>query len=66
MRSWNRRRAFNEAVLQPERPHEFAPQFVRCTLEAFAAPISGVADLRAAMGRAMLGVVFGGAARRSS
>ena len=60
--SWNRRRAFNEAVLEPNRRHEFAPQFVRSTLEAFAAPISGVADLRAAMGRAMLGVVFGGAA----
>ena len=60
--SWNRRRAFNEAVLEPNRRHEFAPQFVRYTLEAFAPPISGVADLRAAMGRAMLGVVFGGAA----
>jgi cytochrome P450 len=35
---------------------------VRYVLEAFAPPIAGVADLRAAMGRAMLGVVFGGAA----
>ena len=60
--SWNRRRAFNEAVLEPNRRHEFAPQFVRYALEAFAPPIGGVADLRAAMGRAMLGVVFGGAA----
>ena len=59
---WRRRRAFNEAVLEPERRHEFAPQFVRYTLQAFAPPIAGVADLRAAMGRAMLGVVFGGAA----
>jgi cytochrome P450 len=59
---WHRRRAFNEAVLEPNRRHEFAPQFVRHTLQAFAPPISGVADLRAAMGRAMLGVVFGGAA----
>jgi cytochrome P450 len=59
---WNRRRAFNEAVLEPERRHEFASQFVRYTLQAFATPINGVADLRAAMGRAMLGVVFGGAA----
>jgi cytochrome P450 len=59
---WRRRRAFNEAVLEPDRRHEFAPQFVRHTLQAFAPSISGVADLRAAMGRAMLGVVFGGAA----
>ena len=59
---WSRRRAFNDAVLEPERRHEFAPQFVRCTREAFAPPIAGVDDLRAAMGRAMLGVVFGGAA----
>jgi cytochrome P450 len=59
---WNRRRAFNEAVLEPNRRHEFAPEFVRSTLQAFAPPITGVADLRAAMGRAMLGVVFGGAA----
>ena len=62
---WNRRRAFNEAVLEPNRRHEFAREFVRYTLEAFAPPISGLADLRAAMGRAMLGVVFGGAAFRS-
>jgi cytochrome P450 len=59
---WRRRRAFNEGVLEPERRHEFAPQFVRRTLQAFAPPIAGVADLRAAMGRAMLGVVFGAAA----
>ena len=60
--NWNRRRAFNETVLQPARRHEFAPQFVRYTLQAFAPPITGLDDLRAAMGRAMLGVVFGGAA----
>jgi len=60
--AWSRRRAFNEAVLEPNRRHEFAPQFVRYTLQAFAPPITGAADVRAAMGRAMLGVVFGGAA----
>jgi cytochrome P450 len=59
---WSRRRAFNEAVLEPGRRHMLAPQFVRHTLQAFAPPIAGVDDLRAAMGRAMLGVVFGGAA----
>jgi cytochrome P450 len=62
---WSRRRAFNEGVLEPTRRHEFAPQFVRYTLQAFAPPITGVADLRAAMGRAMFGVVFGGAAAPS-
>jgi cytochrome P450 len=59
---WTRRRAFNESVLQPARRHEFGPQFVRYTLQAFIPPVTGPADLRAAMGRAMLGVVFGGAA----
>ena len=59
---WSRRRAFNEAVLEPGRRHVLAPQFQRHTLQAFAPPIAGVDDLRAAMGRAMLGVVFGGAA----
>jgi cytochrome P450 len=61
-KDWSRRRVFNEAVLEPARRHEFAPQFVRSTLRAFAPPIAEVADLRAAMGRAMLAVVFGGAA----
>lgn len=59
---WRRRRAFNEAVLEPARTHEFARQFNRCTLEAFATPVSSVEELRAAMGRTMLGVVFGGKA----
>jgi cytochrome P450 len=59
---WLRRRAFNVSVLQPAQRHEFAPEFVGCTLQAFDPPVSGAADVRAAMGRAMLGVVFGGAA----
>jgi cytochrome P450 len=59
---WVHRRAFNVSVLQPARRHEFAPQFVSCTLLAFDPPVSGAADVRAAMGRAMLGVVFGGVA----
>jgi cytochrome P450 len=59
---WTRRRAFNETVLEPERRHELAPQFVRFTLEAFASPVGDAAGLRNAMGRSMLGVVFGGEA----
>ena len=57
---WRRRRAFNEAVLQPGRPHELAPDFVCYTLNAFAAPVASVEELRAAMGRTMLAVAFGG------
>ena len=59
---WRRRRAFNEGVLEPDRSHELAPTFIRCTLEAFASPVSSVTELRAAMGRTMLAVVFGGKA----
>ena len=59
---WRRRRAFNEAVLEPERPHELAQEFVRATLKAFASPVASVAELRAAMGRTMLAIVFGGSA----
>jgi cytochrome P450 len=62
---WTRRRAFNEAVLEPGRRHELASHFVHATFEAFKPPIGGVSDLRAAMGRAMLGVVFGGKAPSS-
>jgi cytochrome P450 len=59
---WRRRRAFNEAVLTPGRPHELTQHFVRATLRAFSAPIAGLGDLRSAMGRTMLGVVLGGRA----
>ena len=59
---WSRRRAFNESVLQPQRRHHLAPCFVRYTLAAFESPINSIRDLRAAMGRTMLGVVFGGEA----
>ncbi len=62
---WVRRRAFNEAVLQPDRRHELAATFVRATVEAFEPPVNGLWDLRAAMGRAMLGVVFAGEAPAS-
>jgi cytochrome P450 len=56
---WRRRRAFNEAVLEPDRPHEFERDFVRATLKAFAPPVASAAELRAAMGRTMAAIVFG-------
>lgn len=59
---WRRRRAFNEAVLEPGRPHELAQDFVRATLRAFASPVASVAELRAAMSRTMLAVIFAGSA----
>jgi len=59
---WRRRRAFNEAVLEPDRRHELEPEFVRATVKAFASAVASVAELRAAMGRTMLAIVFGGSA----
>ena len=59
---WCRRRTFNEGVLEPGRTHELAADFVRYTMEAFSRPVSSIADLRGAMGRTMLEVVFGGQA----
>lgn len=59
---WQRRRAFNECVLEPGRPHEFRADFVRYTLESFSEPAVSGPALQAAMGRVMLRVVFGGAA----
>jgi cytochrome P450 len=59
---WQRRRAFNECVLEPGRPHQFRADFVRYTLESFSEPAVSGPALQAAMGRVMLRVVFGGAA----
>jgi hypothetical protein len=59
---WHRRRTFNECVLQPGQPHKFVKNFIKYTLQAFSGSVASVSDLRAAMGRAMLGVVFGGTA----
>jgi cytochrome P450 len=58
--AWRRRRAFNEAVLRPGTRHVCESDFLRYTWQAFEAPIHRIEDLRAAMGKAMLGVVFGG------
>jgi cytochrome P450 len=59
---WRRRRLYNEAVLDPVRLQQFAAQFGSHVSDAFEAPIGCVSDIRRAMGRAMLGIVFGGKA----
>jgi cytochrome P450 len=56
---WTRLRAFTERVLQPGRPHEFRQAFHAEVHHAFAAPPATVEEIRRAMGRAMLGIVFG-------
>jgi cytochrome P450 len=56
---WVRLRALNERVLDTGRPHAHADAFIARVREAFAGPVASPDDLRAAMGRAMLGIVFG-------
>jgi cytochrome P450 len=57
--SWERRRAFNELVLQPGRTHSLAAEFLPRIRNAFKEPITDVASVRAAMRRAMCSIVFG-------
>lgn len=61
---WKRRRAFNEQILEPGRRHELERDFLLHVIAAFDAPVDGSAAVRAAMGRAMLGIVFGDTAPR--
>ena len=56
---WDRRRAFNEFVLQPDTTHSLARQFGARVREAFRTPVTDVPSLQDAMRRAMLAVVFG-------
>jgi cytochrome P450 len=57
---WERRRAFNERVLQPGRTHSLAAAFEPRIRDAFhMAPITDVTSIREAMRRAMLSIVFG-------
>jgi cytochrome P450 len=56
---WTRLRAFNERVLAPGGAHPSGDAFLACVREAFSAPVATPDDVRAAMGRAMLGIVFG-------
>jgi hypothetical protein len=57
--AWLRLRPFNEQVLGAGHPHPFAQTFLDHVREAFARPVSGVDDVRAAMGRAMVKIVLG-------
>ena len=56
---WVLLRPFNEGVLCAGRPHDLRQTFVARTRQAFSALPATVDDIRAAMGRAMLGIVFG-------
>jgi cytochrome P450 len=56
---WMRLRPFNERVLQAGQPHELRQAFLTQVHRAFSAPPRTMGDIRAAMGRAMLGIVFG-------
>ena len=56
---WVRLREFNERVLYRDVPREAWQAFVTYTQRAFSAPPRTVEDVRAAMGRAMLAIVFG-------
>jgi cytochrome P450 len=58
-REWTRLRTVNEEVLEPGRPHDHAAEFLARVRDAFRAPVATPDDVRAAMGRAMLAIVFG-------
>jgi len=57
--AWQRLRSFNEQVLGTSDSHPFAQDFLQHVRDAFAKPVSDVGDIRAAMGRAMVGIVLG-------
>ncbi len=56
---WGRLRALNERALEAGRPHEFRQAFLTQVHSAFTPPPETIEDIRAAMGRTMLGIVFG-------
>jgi cytochrome P450 len=56
---WVRLRAFNEAVLQAGQRHDLRSVFLAHVRRAFAMPPATIDDIRAAMRRAMLPIVFG-------
>jgi len=56
---WALLRPFNEAVLCAGHPHELRQAFVAQTRRAFSTPPATMESIRAAMRRAMLGIVFG-------
>jgi cytochrome P450 len=56
---WTRLRPFNEAVLCSGQPHALRQEFVAQVHRAFSSPPATIDDIRVAMGRVMLGIVFG-------
>jgi cytochrome P450 len=58
---WTRLRAFNEDVLEPGRRHDDEAAILDAVRRGFDAPIADEDDIRAAMGRTMIAVVFGAA-----
>lgn len=57
--AWGRLRPFNERVLCTGRPHDYQRVFLARVRRAFSASVGTLEDIRAGMGRAMLGIVFG-------
>jgi cytochrome P450 len=57
--SWERLRPFNEQVLSTGKPHQYQRVFLGQVRQAFSEPVRTLEDIREAMGRAMLGIVFG-------
>ena len=56
---WARLRRFHEEVLCDGRPHNDQQAFLGHVHRAFVSPIGSAGEIRAAMGRAMLGIVWG-------
>jgi cytochrome P450 len=56
---WRRLRSYNEQVLALANHPERQQAYLERVRPAFAGPITGAADIRRGMGRAMLGIVFG-------
>jgi cytochrome P450 len=56
---WERLRALNEEVLEPGRPHDDERAFLATVRRAFAEPVRNASDIRSAMSRAMVDIVFG-------
>ena len=59
--AWMRLRPFNERVLGTGGPHQFSQAILGHVRSAFSGPVRGIEDVRAAMGRAMVNIVLGGA-----
>ncbi len=56
---WSRLRALHEEVLGFDPQGPLAAPFLACVWEAFEGPVRSRSEIRAAMGRAMLGIVLG-------